>query len=84
MQKNNGLYKESIIDHRVYSKNRLMRTVGCAKTENDIVLKPYKQQLSVKTILDHQITVTDTEERTAFQYKTDIKDPSICTNLELL
>jgi hypothetical protein len=84
MQKNNGLYKESIIDHRVYSKNRLMRTVGCAKTENDIVLKPYKQQLSVKTILDHLITVTDTEERTAFQYKTDIKEPPICTNLELL
>ena len=84
LEKNNAYYKESIIDPKVYTKRRLFRTVGCCKTCNKIPLVPYKKRLTVKTILDHLVSVTDIEERQELTFQKTKKQKKEPLDLDLL
>jgi len=83
-EKDNTYVQESIIDLKVYTKNRLFRTVGCSKIENNIVLKPWKKRLTVKTILDHLVCITDLEERQELTFQKTKKLKKEPLDLDLL
>jgi len=84
VEKNNAYYQESVIDPKVYTRNRLFRTVGCCKIMNGIQLAPYKKKLTVKTILDHLIGIIDTEERQELKFQKTKKQKKEPLDLDLL
>ena len=84
IERDNAYHQESIIDFKVYTKNRLFRTVGCSKILNGVLLKPWKKKLTVKNILDHLVTVTDTEERKELKFKKIKKIKKEPLDLDLL
>jgi hypothetical protein len=84
VEKNNAYTQESAIDLQVYTKNRLFRTVGCSKIENGIPLAPYKKRLTVKTILDHLVCITDTDERQELTFQKQKKTKRTLLDMDLL
>ena len=69
-EETNGTYvQNSVIDMQVYSKNRLFRSLGCRKHCSDVCLKPVKGKVTQKNIIDHMVSVYDTEERQRLRYK---------------
>ncbi len=64
------LVKKTIFDPKIYSRNRLFRCLGCSKRQHNVPLTPFPSRpITLKLLLDHLVSVVDTDERTELRFK---------------